>query len=163
MFSIKVVDQQMVLTVAPASVFELETILIEIIGGWDVDLASKISCPPLLFDIFAFCIWRRLLIIDRLTLPTTNSELMQLLRSDKWLLSHKKFLWSINISGYYWSCRYSDTSQNKITHSKAANCVRNRLDDRLIRTSCFFNRFVVLTLWCTSDVRVIASKLLNIK
>jgi hypothetical protein len=33
MISIKVFDQQMVLTVAPASVFELETILIEIIGG----------------------------------------------------------------------------------------------------------------------------------
>ena len=41
------------LTVAPASVLELDTILIDIIGGYESVLATEISCPPFLFDIIA--------------------------------------------------------------------------------------------------------------
>jgi hypothetical protein len=73
------------LTVAPASVLELETILIEIIEGWDFVFATVIPCPPFLFYIIAFCLWRRLLIIDRLTYEFCAEAINISQRLETWL------------------------------------------------------------------------------
>lgn len=112
------------LTVAPASVLELETILIEIIEGWDFVFATIVPCPSFLFYIIAFCFWRRLLIIDRLTYEFCAEAINISQRLETWLA--KKNIKCLSKSDWPISRRVPTKTAIQTLRDEAALPIRNR-------------------------------------